>query len=120
VHDIGKNLVDIILTNNGYTVYNLGIKQPISNVITAFKRARRRRDRAQRPARQVDASSCAMTWGAQRAAASMCPGDPRRGGLTRKYVEGELRESITAHVYYAKDAFEGLNLMRRSLSAGSR
>ena len=36
VHDIGKNLVDIILTNNGYTVYNLGIKQPIGNVINAL------------------------------------------------------------------------------------
>src|SRR3982075_2707450 len=35
VHDIGKNLVDIILTNNGYTVYNLGIKQPISTILTA-------------------------------------------------------------------------------------
>src|SRR5207302_8759244 len=37
VHDIGKNLVDIILTNNGYKVYNLGIKQPIDTMIAAFK-----------------------------------------------------------------------------------
>ena len=37
VHDIGKNLVDIILTNNGYKVYNLGIKQPIGNVINAWR-----------------------------------------------------------------------------------
>ena len=37
VHDIGKNLVDIILTNNGFTVYNLGIKQPIDNVIAKVK-----------------------------------------------------------------------------------
>lgn len=37
VHDIGKNLVDIILTNNGYKVINLGIKQPISNIITAMQ-----------------------------------------------------------------------------------
>ncbi|MDH3585196.1 MAG: homocysteine S-methyltransferase family protein, partial [Phycisphaerae bacterium] len=37
VHDIGKNLVDIILSNNGYTVYNLGIKQPIANIITAWR-----------------------------------------------------------------------------------
>src|SRR5258706_9314153 len=37
VHDIGKNLVDIILTNNGYTVYNLGIKQPINDILKAAK-----------------------------------------------------------------------------------
>src|SRR4029434_9097194 len=37
VHDIGKNLVDIILSNNGYTVFNLGIKQPISDILRAWK-----------------------------------------------------------------------------------
>src|ERR1700709_2620474 len=36
VHDIGKNLVDIILTNNGYTVYNLGIKQPVQDILKAY------------------------------------------------------------------------------------
>ena len=36
VHDIGKNLVDIILTNNGYTVYNIGIKQPIADILSAL------------------------------------------------------------------------------------
>ena len=40
VHDIGKNLVDIILTNNGYTVFNLGIKQPLSEILTACEEAR--------------------------------------------------------------------------------
>ena len=39
VHDIGKNLVDIILTNNGYTVYNLGIKQPIDDILDACAEA---------------------------------------------------------------------------------
>ena len=43
VHDIGKNLVDIILTNNGYTVVNLGIKQPVIGILDAGRRARRRR-----------------------------------------------------------------------------
>src|SRR6516162_10114439 len=38
VHDIGKNLVDIILTNNGYKVYNLGIKQPIENMLSEFQK----------------------------------------------------------------------------------
>ena len=45
MHDIGKNLVDIILTNNGYTVYNLGIKQPIQHILDAAQRAQGRRDR---------------------------------------------------------------------------
>jgi 5-methyltetrahydrofolate--homocysteine methyltransferase len=54
VHDIGKNLVDIILSNNGYEVINIGIKQPISNVITAFKEHDADVDRAERPAGQVD------------------------------------------------------------------
>ena len=40
VHDIGKNLVDIILTNNGYKVYNLGIKQPVENMIAEFQKHR--------------------------------------------------------------------------------
>ena len=43
VHDIGKNLVDIILTNNGYKVYNLGIKQPITTIIERRRGGRRRR-----------------------------------------------------------------------------
>jgi 5-methyltetrahydrofolate--homocysteine methyltransferase len=45
VHDIGKNLVDIILTNNGYTVYNLGIKQPVADIL--------RRPREERPTRSA-------------------------------------------------------------------
>ena len=40
VHDIGKNLVDIILTNNGYTVANLGIKQPVNTILDAATRTR--------------------------------------------------------------------------------
>ncbi len=40
VHDIGKNLVDIILTNNGYTVFNLGIKQPVGDILRAAKASR--------------------------------------------------------------------------------
>ena len=54
VHDIGKNLVDIILTNNGYTVYNLGIKQPIENMIAEFQKHERRRHRHERPAGEID------------------------------------------------------------------
>ncbi len=50
VHDIGKNLVDIILTNNGYTVYNLGIKQPVADILKAWRGEEGRRDRHVRPA----------------------------------------------------------------------
>ena len=53
VHDIGKNLVDIILSNNGYTVVNLGIKQPVSAILDAAEEHRRRRHRHVRPAGQV-------------------------------------------------------------------
>ena len=52
VHDIGKNLVDIILTNNGYTVYNLGIKQPIDDILTRREGEEGRRDRHERAARE--------------------------------------------------------------------
>ena len=45
VHDIGKNLVDIILSNNGYTVVNLGIKQPVNAILEAADEHKRRRDR---------------------------------------------------------------------------
>ena len=55
VHDIGKNLVDIILSNNGYTVINIGIKQPIADILAAGRGAQGRRDRHVRPAREVDA-----------------------------------------------------------------
>ena len=54
VHDIGKNLVDIILSNNGYTVVNLGIKQPISAILEAAEEQQRRRHRHVRAAGEVD------------------------------------------------------------------
>ena len=54
VHDIGKNLVDIILTNNGYNVVNLGIKQPIANIVDAAREHKARRHRHVGPAGEVD------------------------------------------------------------------
>ena len=53
VHDIGKNLVDIILSNNGYDVVNIGIKQPVSAIVEAALEQRRRRDRHVRAAGEV-------------------------------------------------------------------
>ena len=112
VHDIGKNLVDIILTNNGYTVVNLGIKQPISTIIEAAERAPRRRHRDVRAAGEVDRGDAGEPAGAER------PRDRHRypvflGGaaLTRAYVEQDLREVFAGEVRYARDAFEGLRLM---------
>ena len=70
VHDIGKNLVDIILTNNGYKVFNLGIKQPIDAMIAEFQKQRRRRDRHERPAGEIDRHHEGRPGHAERAQAS--------------------------------------------------
>ncbi|MDD5720633.1 MAG: methionine synthase, partial [Candidatus Krumholzibacteria bacterium] len=116
VHDIGKNLVDIILTNNGYTVYNLGIKQPITNVIDAYE------------AHKADAiglsgllvkSTLVMHDDLQVLEERGIKVPVILGGaaLTRGYVEHDLRPLYQGEVAYAKDAFEGLALMNR-LSQG--
>ena len=66
VHDIGKNLVDIICTNNGYEVHNLGIKVPISRDGRQGQGGRGGRDRDERTARQVDADHARQPRGAER------------------------------------------------------
>jgi 5-methyltetrahydrofolate--homocysteine methyltransferase len=112
VHDIGKNLVDIIISNNGYDVVNLGIKQPISNVITAFR---------EHNANAIGLSGLLVKstlimrddLGVLNDSGIDVPVILGGAALTRKYVEGELREIYHGPLYYAKDAFEGLNLMRQ-------
>lgn len=112
VHDIGKNLVDIILTNNGYTVYNLGIKQPIGNVIHAL--------------REHDADAIGLSGLLVKSTLVMrenlevlnehgitVPVILGGAALTRRYVEAELRDLYGGPVHYAKDAFAGLKLMAR-------
>jgi 5-methyltetrahydrofolate--homocysteine methyltransferase len=112
VHDIGKNLVDIILTNNGYTVYNLGIKQPIGNIVHAFQ--------------EHGADAIGLSGLLVKSTLVMredlevlnehgvtAPVIVGGAALTRKYAEGELRHTYRGPVYYAKDAFEGLKLMQR-------
>jgi 5-methyltetrahydrofolate--homocysteine methyltransferase len=112
VHDIGKNLVDIILTNNGYTVVNLGIKQPIGTIIEAAEE------------HQADAigmsgllvkSTVVMKENLQelnaRGLATSYPVFLGGAALTRAYVEQDLREVFAGEVRYARDAFEGLRLM---------
>ncbi len=111
VHDIGKNLVDIILSNNGFQVVNLGIKQPIEAIIEAFNREGAdviglsgllvkstlvMRDNLE-VLQERGLSPSVILGGA---------------ALTRRYVEQDLRSVYSeGKVYYAQDAFEGLQLM---------
>ncbi|KJL47487.1 Methionine synthase [Microbacterium hydrocarbonoxydans] len=112
VHDIGKNLVDIILTNNGYKVINLGIKQPIADIIAA--------------AEEHDADVIGMSGLLvkstvvmkenllelqARGLAKKWPVILGGAALTRAYVEDDLAGMFDGEVRYAKDAFEGLALM---------
>ncbi|MBO0775488.1 MAG: methionine synthase, partial [Actinobacteria bacterium] len=112
VHDIGKNLVDIILTNNGYEVINLGIKQPVSAIVDA--------------AQQQDADVIGMSGLLvkstvvmrdnlaelnSRGLAGQWPVLLGGAALTRSYVEQDLASLFEGDVRYARDAFEGLRLM---------
>jgi 5-methyltetrahydrofolate--homocysteine methyltransferase len=110
VHDIGKNLVDIILTNNGYRVVNLGIKQPSDVIINAAL------------AEKADAiglsgllvkSTLEMKYVVQDLHHQKLEFPVICGGaaLTRKYVEDDLRREYSGGIFYADDAFAGLHLM---------
>ncbi|MEV7185239.1 methionine synthase [Kitasatospora sp. NPDC093102] len=112
VHDIGKNLVDIILSNNGYNVVNLGIKQPVSAIL----------DAAQEYNADVIGMSGLLVKSTvimkenleelnQRKLASSYPVILGGAALTRAYVEQDLHEIYEGEVRYARDAFEGLRLM---------
>ncbi len=119
VHDIGKNLVDIILSNNGFTVHNLGIKQPIANVIEAFH------------THKADAiglsgllvkSTLVMRddLGVLNENRMSPPVILGGAALTRSYVEDDLRTQYEGPLYYAKDAFDGLRLMREITDPAAR
>ncbi len=112
VHDIGKNLVDIILTNNGYDVVNIGIKQPVSAIVDAavshdadvigmsgllVKSTVVMRDNLA----ELNARGLASRWPVLLGGAA----------LTRAYVEQDLAAVFDGQVRYARDAFEGLRLM---------
>ncbi|MGB6121566.1 MAG: vitamin B12 dependent-methionine synthase activation domain-containing protein [Bacteroidota bacterium] len=116
VHDIGKNLVDIILTNNGYRVVNLGIKCPIDTMLqTAEKEA---------------ADAIGMSGLLVKSTLIMkenlevmnergmkLPVVLGGAALTRRYAEEDLRGKYAGSVFYAKDAFSGLHFMER-IAAG--
>jgi 5-methyltetrahydrofolate--homocysteine methyltransferase len=116
VHDIGKNLVDIILTNNGYTVHNLGIKVGIAEMI----------DKATEVAADAIGmsgllvkSTIIMRENLEELNERQLAGTPvLLGGaaLTRSYVEVDLRQVYGGRVFYGKDAFEGLHTMDRLMT----
>ncbi len=111
VHDIGKNLVDIILTNNGYEVVNLGTKVPLTEFVDK--------------ATEVDADAIGMSGLLVKSTIIMrenleelndrgldrIPVLLGGAALTRNYVERDLREVYKGRVFYGKDAFEGLRTM---------
>jgi len=113
VHDIGKNLVDIILTNNGYEVINLGIKQPIENIMEA---ARQHHAHAIGLSGLLVKSTVIMKDNLKELEQQGFDTPVLLGGaaLTRKYVEEDCRQSYAGRfVAYARDAFAGLSLMDR-------
>ncbi|BAU82136.1 5-methyltetrahydrofolate--homocysteine methyltransferase [Streptomyces laurentii] len=112
VHDIGKNLVDIILSNNGYNVVNLGIKQPVSAILEA---AEEHRADVIGMSGLLVKSTVIMKENLeelnQRELAAKYPVILGGAALTRAYVEQDLHEIYQGEVRYARDAFEGLRLM---------
>jgi 5-methyltetrahydrofolate--homocysteine methyltransferase len=117
VHDIGKNLVDIILSNNGYDVVNIGIKQPISSIVAAaedndadvigmsgllVKSTVVMRDNLA----ELNSRGLATRWPVLLGGAA----------LTRAYVEQDLASVFEGEVRYARDAFEGLRLMDAAMA----
>ena len=116
VHDIGKNLVDIILTNNGYEVHNIGIKQPLQSFVDKAK--------------EVEADAIGMSGLLVKSTIIMrenlqelnnlgladTPVMLGGAALTRNYVEVDLRKVYEGRLFYGKDAFEGLHTMDTLMS----
>jgi 5-methyltetrahydrofolate--homocysteine methyltransferase len=116
VHDIGKNLVDIILTNNGYRVINLGIKQPVDNIIDAYY--------------EHQADCIAMSGLLVKSTAFMkenlqvfndrgitVPVILGGAALTPKFVHEDCQNTYNGRVVYGKDAFSDLHFMDKLMPA---
>jgi 5-methyltetrahydrofolate--homocysteine methyltransferase len=112
VHDIGKNLVDIILTNNGFKVVNLGIKQPAETIIHS---AVEHKADAIGLSGLLVKSTLEMKYVIQDLQLRGLKVPVICGGaaLTRKFVEDDLRREYSSAVFYAEDAFAGLHAMER-------
>ncbi len=110
VHDIGKNLVDIILSNNGYTVVNLGIKQPVDVILKAHDE---QKSDAIGMSGLLVKSTAVMKENLEEMNRRGITADVVLGGaaLTRKFVEVDLRSIYKGRVFYANDAFAGLRIM---------
>ena len=115
VHDIGKNLVDIILTNNGYRVINLGIKQTIDTILNAYE--------------EHKADAIGMSGLLVKSTLIMkenleimnergigVPVVLGGAALTRRYVEDDLKSLYKGTLFYARDAFAGLHTMDKLMS----
>jgi 5-methyltetrahydrofolate--homocysteine methyltransferase len=118
VHDIGKNLVDIILTNNGYEVVNIGIKQPITAILDAAEENKadaigmsgllvKSTVIMKENLQEMDARGVSQRWPVLLGGAA----------LTRAFVEDDLQGQFAGQVHYARDAFEGLSLMDKVMAA---
>src|SRR3712207_825309 len=118
VHDIGKNLVDIILTNNGYKVVNLGIKQPIEAILQSFE--------------EHEADAIGMSGLLVKSTLIMrenlelmnergisVPVVLGGAALTRRYVEEDLVPVYRGRLFYARDAFDGLHVMDKVTGSGA-
>jgi 5-methyltetrahydrofolate--homocysteine methyltransferase len=110
VHDIGKNLVEIILTNNGYTVYNLGIKQPVADILKAWQE--KKADAIGMSGLLVK-SVGVMKENLEELNARGVNVPVLLGGaaLTRDYAEDDLANLYRGPLLYCKDAFDGLHMM---------
>jgi 5-methyltetrahydrofolate--homocysteine methyltransferase len=118
VHDIGKNLVDIILTNNGYRVVNLGIKVPLTDMLTAVKD---HRAHAIGMSGLLVKSTVVMRENLEEMSRQGLDVPVLLGGaaLTRNYVEDDcVAAYASGRVAYARDAFDGLHLMDKVTGNG--
>ena len=109
VHDIGKNLVDIILSNNGFEIHNIGIKQPLQSILDAW--------------RKTGADAIGLSGLLVKSVAVMeenlhemnrlgitVPVILGGAALTRQYAESHLRRIYKGPLYYGRDALEGLSV----------
>ena len=118
VHDIGKNLVDIILTNNGYKVVNLGIKVPLNDIVAA---AKQHKAHAIGMSGLLVKSTVVMRENLEEMSRQGVELPVLLGGaaLTRNYVEEDcVKAYACGRVAYARDAFDGLHLMDKVMGNG--
>jgi 5-methyltetrahydrofolate--homocysteine methyltransferase len=118
VHDIGKNLVDIILTNNGYKVVNLGIKVPLLDIVAA---AKEHKAHAIGMSGLLVKSTVVMRENLEEMSRQGIDIPVMLGGaaLTRNYVEDDCVQAYACgRVAYARDAFDGLHLMDKVMGNG--